>query len=78
MVLGPKESMCDNQEIVLANIRSVKITSPDYKNFEPEKAVEDYMNRIRDHEKHYQPVNELDRPYIKIINVPRYRSVPLP
>ncbi|KAF9508246.1 hypothetical protein BS47DRAFT_1320781 [Hydnum rufescens UP504] len=63
------ESMCDNQEIVLANIRSVKITSPDYKNFEPEKAVEDYMSRIRDHEKHYQPVNELDRPYIKIINV---------
>ncbi|KAG9120815.1 hypothetical protein FRC07_003541 [Ceratobasidium sp. 392] len=63
------ESMCDNQEIVLANIRSVKISSPDYKGWEPEKAVEDYMSRIKDHEKHYEPVDELYWPHIKIINV---------
>lgn len=63
------ESMCDNQDIVLSNIRSVKISSPDYKGWEPEKAVEDYMSRIRDHEKHYEPVDETYWPYIKIINV---------
>ena len=61
--------MCDNQEIVLANVRNVKITSPDYKNWEPEQAVQDYMARIRDHERFYQPVDEPDWPWIKIINV---------
>ncbi|QRV80407.1 6-phosphofructo-2-kinase/fructose-2,6-bisphosphatase [Ceratobasidium sp. AG-Ba] len=63
------ESMCDNQDIVLSNIRSVKISSPDYKGWEPEKAVEDYMSRIKDHEKHYEPVDEIYWPHIKIINV---------
>lgn len=63
------ESMCDNQEIVLANIRSVKISSPDYKGWDPEKAIEDYMSRIKDHEIHYEEVDETNWPHIKIINV---------
>lgn len=63
------ESMCTDQKIVLANVRNVKITSPDYKNWEPERAVEDYMNRIRDHERFYEPVDEPDWPWIKIVNV---------
>lgn len=61
--------MCDDQETVVANIRSVKITSPDYKNWSPEEAVQDYMGRIKDHERYYQPVDEEDKSYIKIINV---------
>ena len=72
-----------------ANIRGVKITSPDvrsfligscdyidthpdgtqYKGWSPEKAMEDYWSRIKTHEKNYEPVQELNWPYIKIINV---------
>ncbi|KAF8323275.1 bifunctional 6-phosphofructo-2-kinase/fructose-2,6-bisphosphate 2-phosphatase [Clavulina sp. PMI_390] len=63
------ESMCTNQEIVMSNVRNVKIASPDYKGWEPDKAVEDYMNRIRDHERYYEPVDERDWPWIKNINV---------
>ncbi|KAF8330355.1 6-phosphofructo-2-kinase-domain-containing protein [Cantharellus anzutake] len=63
------ESLCDDQETVMANIRSVKITSPDYKNWPPEEAVKDYMSRIKDHERYYQPMDEGDKSYIKIINV---------
>jgi len=63
------ESICTNQEIVLANVRNVKITSPDYKGWEPDKAVEDYMGRIRDQERYYEPVDEPDWPWIRIINV---------
>ncbi|KAG8891647.1 hypothetical protein FRB99_003436, partial [Tulasnella sp. 403] len=63
------ESSCTDQNIVDANIRSVKISSPDYKGWPPEKAVEDYWSRIKTHEKHYQPLEELTWPYIKIINV---------
>ncbi|KAK7681362.1 hypothetical protein QCA50_015453 [Cerrena zonata] len=63
------ESLCDNEEIIMANIRSVKISSPDYRGWDPEKAVSDYYTRIRDHEQHYEPVEEMTWPYIRIINV---------
>ncbi|KAF9482303.1 bifunctional 6-phosphofructo-2-kinase/fructose-2,6-bisphosphate 2-phosphatase [Pholiota conissans] len=63
------ESLCDNKEIIETNIRSVKISSPDYKGWDPDKAVEDYYTRIRGHEKYYEPLEERTWPYIKIINV---------
>ncbi|KAF7316225.1 6PF2K domain-containing protein [Mycena indigotica] len=62
------ESLCDNQEIIERNIRSVKISSPDYRSWDPDKAVEDYYGRIRDHEKYYEPVEETTWPFIRIIN----------
>ncbi|KAF7319032.1 6PF2K domain-containing protein [Mycena chlorophos] len=63
------ETMCDNQEVIERNIRSVKISSPDYRGWDPDKAVEDYYGRIRDHEKYYEPVEETTWPFIRIINV---------
>jgi len=63
------ESLCDNQEIIERNIRSVKISSPDYRGWDPDKAVKDYYSRIRDHEKHYEPLEETTWPSIRIINV---------
>ncbi|GJE85217.1 bifunctional 6-phosphofructo-2-kinase/fructose-2,6-bisphosphate 2-phosphatase [Phanerochaete sordida] len=63
------ESMCDNEEIILSNIRGVKISSPDYRGWDPEKAISDYLQRIRDHEKHYESVEELSVPSIRILNV---------
>ncbi|KAF5386441.1 hypothetical protein D9757_005843 [Collybiopsis confluens] len=63
------ESLCDNKEIIEANIRSVKISSPDYRGWNPDDAVEDYYTRIQDHEKYYETVEEKDWPYIRILNV---------
>ncbi|KAK0530120.1 hypothetical protein OC834_003420 [Tilletia horrida] len=63
------ESICTDQAIVEANVRSVKISSPDYVNWDPEKAVQDFYERIRGHEKHYEPIEAPSFPYIKIINV---------
>ena len=40
-----------------------------YKDVDPEKAVQDYWSRIKDHEKHYEPVVETNWPFIRIINV---------
>ncbi|KIY47392.1 bifunctional 6-phosphofructo-2-kinase/fructose-2,6-bisphosphate 2-phosphatase [Fistulina hepatica ATCC 64428] len=62
------ESLCDKKEIIEANIRSVKISSPDYRGWDSDKAVQDYYLRIRDHEKHYQPIEETTWPFIRIIN----------
>ncbi|PIL23541.1 hypothetical protein GSI_14854 [Ganoderma sinense ZZ0214-1] len=63
------ESSCDNEDLILSNIRSVKISSPDYRGWDPEKAVADYYSRIKDHERHYEPVEETTWPFIRIINV---------
>ncbi|THH16120.1 hypothetical protein EW146_g4468 [Bondarzewia mesenterica] len=63
------ESICDDKTIIERNIRSVKISSPDYRNWNPDKAVNDYYTRIRDHEKHYETVEELTWPFIRIVNV---------
>ena len=42
---------------------------PQYRGWDPEKAVLDYYNRIKDHEIHYEPVEETTWPFIRIINV---------
>ncbi|KAH9941581.1 bifunctional 6-phosphofructo-2-kinase/fructose-2,6-bisphosphate 2-phosphatase [Epithele typhae] len=65
------ESSCDDEALILSNIRSVKISSPDamYRNWDPEKAVADYYSRIKDHERHYEPVEETTWPFIRIKNV---------
>ncbi|KAH9478739.1 Putative 6-phosphofructo-2-kinase [Psilocybe cubensis] len=63
------ESLCDNKEIIETNIRNVKISSPDYKGWDPDLAVQDYYTRIRGHEEYYETVEERTWPYIKIINV---------
>jgi len=63
------ESLCDNKEIIQTNIRSVKISSPDYRGWHPDKAIEDYYSRIQDREKYYEPVEETTWPFIRILNV---------
>ncbi|KZT50960.1 bifunctional 6-phosphofructo-2-kinase/fructose-2,6-bisphosphate 2-phosphatase [Calocera cornea HHB12733] len=63
------ESVCTNQDIVEANIRSVKISSPDYKGWDPEKAVADYWTRIREHEQYYHTIDEEEWAWIKVINI---------
>lgn len=40
-----------------------------YKNWNPDEAVRDYYSRIQNHEKHYETVDDLTWPYIKIVNV---------
>jgi hypothetical protein len=53
-----------------ARVRFFVIAYPfQYRLWDPDKAVEDYYGRIRDHEKHYETVDELTWPCIRIINV---------
>lgn len=63
------ESICTDKAIVEANVRSVKISSPDYVNWDPEQAVQDFYKRIEGHEKYYEPIENPSFPYIKVINV---------
>ncbi|KAH6621669.1 6-phosphofructo-2-kinase-domain-containing protein [Chaetomium sp. MPI-SDFR-AT-0129] len=67
------ESRCDDEELVMANIRDVKTSSPDYVGQDPEQATLDFRERIRNYEKVYKSINE-DKDedhltYLKIMNV---------
>jgi len=63
------ESMCDRRDIIERNIRSVKLSSPDYKGWAADRAVQDYWLRIKQQEEHYEEVTADEGPFIKIINV---------
>lgn len=63
------ESICDDKEVIERNIRSVKISSPDYRSWDPDQAVKDYYGRIHDHEKFYETIDDNTWPYIRIFNV---------
>ena len=66
------ESICDDPKVVEANVREVKINSPDYKNVESKAAIDDFNERIRLYEQQYETIDEkLDKhlSFIKIFNV---------
>jgi broad specificity phosphatase PhoE len=51
-----------------ANIREVKLSTPDYRNMDPEQAVLDFKERRAKYMEVYEPVGEDDGPHVKIIN----------
>ena len=67
------ESKCDNEDLIMGNIRDVKTTSPDYKGQDPDAAALDFRNRIRNYEKIYKSINEdgdeSGYTYLKIMDV---------
>lgn len=65
------ESVCEIPEIIESNIMSVKISSPDYVDWDPEEAKVDFQRRIDNHKAYYETLDEKDieMSYIKIINL---------
>jgi hypothetical protein len=63
------ESICTDERIVMENIRAVKLQSPDYVGLDPEEAAADFRERIRHYEALYEPVEERDLTYIRLVNV---------
>ena len=62
------ESICDQDELLEQNIRSVKLSTPDYRDIDPEEAVQDFHARRANYMKVYEPLSSKDGPYVKIIN----------
>ncbi|KAI8878909.1 bifunctional 6-phosphofructo-2-kinase/fructose-2,6-bisphosphate 2-phosphatase [Backusella circina FSU 941] len=63
------ESICNKPEIIISNIKSVKISSPDYVGWDPEEAVKDYKHRITQIEHDYETIGDLSLPFVKLMNV---------
>lgn len=69
------ESICDDEELIVANIKEVKLSSPDYRdNIDEHTAVDDFRKRIQHYADVYQqldPTDPLESSYafVKLINV---------
>lgn len=65
------ESKCDDEDLIMSNIKEVKLTSPDYTGQDPEEAAQDFRQRIQMYERVYETLDEdeQDMTYCKIIDV---------
>jgi 6-phosphofructo-2-kinase / fructose-2,6-biphosphatase 3 len=65
------ESICEDESVVEANVRENKLRSPDYADVDPEEAVRDFRARIAHYEKSYEPIDDPEKSYVKLIDVGR-------
>ncbi|KAI8328343.1 6-phosphofructo-2-kinase-domain-containing protein [Blakeslea trispora] len=63
------ESICEDESVVLDNIKEVKLSSPDYANVDSELAANDFKARINHYKDRYETITENEYTYIKLINV---------
>ncbi|XP_015283299.1 PREDICTED: 6-phosphofructo-2-kinase/fructose-2,6-bisphosphatase 2 [Gekko japonicus] len=67
------ESVCDDPEVIAANILEVKVSSPDYPERNRENVMDDFLKRIECYKVTYQPLDPVnydkDLSFIKVINV---------
>ena len=62
------ESQCNDERIIQENVRSVKISSPDYMGWSDEEAVKDYLARISARIPHFETMDEDELSWIKMVN----------
>ncbi|XP_040355829.1 6-phosphofructo-2-kinase/fructose-2,6-bisphosphatase isoform X5 [Ixodes scapularis] len=65
------ESYCDDPKIIEANIREVKINSPDYRDMNKDDALLDFVHRIEHYKACYQTLDEVQEKqysFMKIFN----------
>ncbi|MCJ1299341.1 hypothetical protein MMC08_002133 [Hypocenomyce scalaris] len=62
------ECACDDERIIEENVRSVKISSPDYVGWSSDDAVKHYLARISAKIPHFETMEEPELNYIKMIN----------
>ena len=62
------ESSCDDQRIIEENVRSVKISSPDYRGWTEADAVKHYLSRMSAKIPNFETMEEKDLDWIKMVN----------
>ncbi len=65
------ESICEDQTIISDNIRRTKLGSPDYFGISDQDAITDFRARIDHYVSAYQPLEEENIPWIKIVDAGR-------
>lgn len=67
------ESICSDPAILHTNIH-LKLAGPDYRDMDPEVALHDFVGRLKNYEKAYEPIDESEEKipgfqYVKMIDV---------
>ncbi|KAL3853720.1 hypothetical protein ACJMK2_017238 [Sinanodonta woodiana] len=65
------ESICDDPEIIEANILEVKVCSPDYSGMDKTEAMQDFLQRIEHYREHYESMDysyDKNLSFIQIFN----------
>jgi 6-phosphofructo-2-kinase / fructose-2,6-biphosphatase 3 len=65
------EIRCDDLQIIEANIRSTKLSSPDYEGADPDEAVTDFRARIAHYQRAYQPLEDDEGAYLRVAGAGR-------
>jgi len=65
------ESICTDEAIVDANIMNAKVGLPDFAGLSPQEAFRDFKARIGHYESVYEPMDEEELAWIKLINCGR-------
>lgn len=63
------ESICNDESVIVKNVKQKIKHSPDYAHMDQEIAMEDLMKRIDNYKKVYQSIENDDLQYIKLINL---------
>ncbi|CAG5119462.1 unnamed protein product, partial [Candidula unifasciata] len=65
------ESICEEPDIIEANILEVKVCSPDYEGMDKNTALDDFLKRIEHYKREYEPLDceyDKDISFIQIFN----------
>lgn len=65
------ESVCGDEAVIASNIRQTKLHMPDYSGVDPVDAVSDFRARIAHYERAYEPVDESEGSFVRVIDVGR-------
>ena len=64
------ESICNDEKIIESNIKEVKVTSPDYKDYENfEHVLNDFKQRIEHYVKQYETISETEEPDLSWLKI---------
>eukprot|EP00568_Trieres_chinensis_P003977 CAMPEP_0183291858 /NCGR_PEP_ID=MMETSP0160_2-20130417/1128_1 /TAXON_ID=2839 ORGANISM="Odontella Sinensis, Strain Grunow 1884" /NCGR_SAMPLE_ID=MMETSP0160_2 /ASSEMBLY_ACC=CAM_ASM_000250 /LENGTH=548 /DNA_ID=CAMNT_0025452717 /DNA_START=127 /DNA_END=1773 /DNA_ORIENTATION=- len=66
------ESMCDDEALLEQNIKTVKLSTPDYKGVDPKEALKDFHERRNEYMKVYEALEDEDGSYLKILNCRKF------
>jgi broad specificity phosphatase PhoE/predicted kinase len=62
------ETVCHDPAVVDRNVRETKLHSPDYAGVPPERAVDDFLQRIAHYERAYETVTDDEGAHVKLID----------
>ncbi len=65
------ELFTEDQSIIDANIRQTKLSSPDYRTYDPDQALKDFRTRVAHYESVYEPLTDESLSFIRVLDAGR-------